>query len=370
MSQAPSSTRFAGTLNSFSDNSVSDSKNTGIEYRFIEGIENLYGYAKGGYCPVKIGDVFNDRYKVVAKLGHGGWSTVWLAHDSQESHFVALKIGVADSLPHQIKTLQALDLHPRNVLIKASSSLNELSIQQFYEKHGEPTSEMIERLDKCALPLGVPSSAIFPTWMGKKADEFTLSDAYLLLNDFGETFSPATELRPGQDCKTPIDFRPPEAHFRPDNPLSFSADIWSLGLTIWKILGMKGLFTPIFYSYDEVISQVVDCLGPVPTDWLNQWKEASDFFDAEGVPKVGRDVWPRMDQAFEQCVQKYRRKLEGMSEYCPEERKAILDMMGQMLRVRPEERPTVEQVLASEWMVKWARPDYLKRSQAVPEVVI
>lgn len=35
----------------------------------------------GGYHPVKIGDVYNNKYVVEKKLGWGHFSTVWLASD-------------------------------------------------------------------------------------------------------------------------------------------------------------------------------------------------------------------------------------------------------------------------------------------------
>src|SRR5258705_5078273 len=45
--------------------------------------EPLEDYTRGGYHPVGLGDVFQDRYKVVRKLGWGGYSTVWLTHDQR-----------------------------------------------------------------------------------------------------------------------------------------------------------------------------------------------------------------------------------------------------------------------------------------------
>ncbi|KAJ5953482.1 kinase-like protein [Penicillium verhagenii] len=35
------------------------------------------------YYPVKIGQVFNDRYRIIAKLGYGAYSTVWLTWDER-----------------------------------------------------------------------------------------------------------------------------------------------------------------------------------------------------------------------------------------------------------------------------------------------
>ena len=37
--------------------------------------------SKGRYYPVRIGDVIQDRYQIVGKLGFGVGSTVWLANE-------------------------------------------------------------------------------------------------------------------------------------------------------------------------------------------------------------------------------------------------------------------------------------------------
>ncbi|TRY56946.1 hypothetical protein DNTS_023880, partial [Danionella cerebrum] len=57
------------------------------------------------YCRVRIGDLFNNRYHVIRKLGWGHFSTVWLCWDTQEKRFVALK--VVKSAQHYTET--ALD---------------------------------------------------------------------------------------------------------------------------------------------------------------------------------------------------------------------------------------------------------------------
>ncbi len=41
------------------------------------------GYNPRQFYPVKLGDVFNHRYKVVSKIGWGCSSTVWLTQDTQ-----------------------------------------------------------------------------------------------------------------------------------------------------------------------------------------------------------------------------------------------------------------------------------------------
>ncbi|OCT87280.1 hypothetical protein XELAEV_18020978mg [Xenopus laevis] len=67
--------------------------------------EDPADYCKGGYHPVKIGDLFNGRYHVIRKLGWGHFSTVWLCWDMQGKGFVAMK--VVKSAQHYTET--ALD---------------------------------------------------------------------------------------------------------------------------------------------------------------------------------------------------------------------------------------------------------------------
>lgn len=64
--------------------------------------EDPKDYCKGGYHPVKIGDLFNNRYHVVRKLGWGHFSTVWLCWDLKAKRFVAMK--VVKSAQHYTET--------------------------------------------------------------------------------------------------------------------------------------------------------------------------------------------------------------------------------------------------------------------------
>ncbi|GLH07529.1 SRSF protein kinase 1 [Gryllus bimaculatus] len=72
--------------------------------------EDPRDYCRGGYHPVRIGDLFHNRYHVVRKLGWGHFSTVWLCWDLQGKRFVALKVREADVNDHKRdKTVQLLD---------------------------------------------------------------------------------------------------------------------------------------------------------------------------------------------------------------------------------------------------------------------
>jgi serine/threonine protein kinase len=49
-------------------------------------------YCPGGYHIVKVGELLNNRYSVIRKLGWGHFSTVWLCKDTFAKRYVALKV--------------------------------------------------------------------------------------------------------------------------------------------------------------------------------------------------------------------------------------------------------------------------------------
>ncbi|KFA70079.1 hypothetical protein S40285_03307 [Stachybotrys chlorohalonatus IBT 40285] len=80
----------------------------------LENIEEVEKYVPGGYHAVDIDDVIDagkDSYKVIHKLGPGGFSTVWLVLSCREiATYYALKIICADaSGPHELEVLQHIE---------------------------------------------------------------------------------------------------------------------------------------------------------------------------------------------------------------------------------------------------------------------
>ncbi|KAJ7931668.1 kinase-like domain-containing protein [Mycena leptocephala] len=66
-----------------------------------ESYETSDSYGPGGFFPVRLGDILRPdlgpprRYRVAAKLGWGGYATVWLARDLVNEKTVALNVVAA-----------------------------------------------------------------------------------------------------------------------------------------------------------------------------------------------------------------------------------------------------------------------------------
>lgn len=88
-----------------------------MEFRYrqprMEQVEDVEKLVLGGYHPVDIGDRLGPEdgshcYTVLHKLGHGGFSTVWLTRCSRDDHYYALKVLTADLPESQGKDLTIL----------------------------------------------------------------------------------------------------------------------------------------------------------------------------------------------------------------------------------------------------------------------
>ncbi len=77
-----------------------------------EGLEPLEEYQDGGYHPIHIDDTLgaSGRYRVIHKLGHGGFGTVWLCRDMQDPGYVAVKVMAGDMTPSTLPDLTLTQL--------------------------------------------------------------------------------------------------------------------------------------------------------------------------------------------------------------------------------------------------------------------
>ncbi|KAJ0164541.1 Serine/threonine-protein kinase SRPK [Colletotrichum tanaceti] len=334
------------------------------EAEILSRIADLTGEAEGGENAL-VPPVL-DRFSVSGPNGrHPCFVTTparcSLADAKEASACGLFQLDVARSVAAQIATAVANthdkgyvhgDLHLGNILLRLPSRLDRLSEEQLYSEFGSPDPEPVRMADGKPLAPGVPPLVFSPIWLGEASEKLTLSEARILVADFGVAFCPGQESR--FESYTPLEIRPPEARFEPLKPLSFASDIWSLACTIWAILGQRPFLDTFLISQDDATRDQVDALGPLPPEWWEKWETRSHKFAANGKPKEGRLAWS-WDQRFEDSIQEPRRD-EGMETLGEGERDALFDMVRWMLAFRPEDRPSARQVLETAWMKNWAIP--------------
>ncbi|KAI6785987.1 protein kinase [Emericellopsis cladophorae] len=227
------------------------------------------------------------------------------------------------------------------MLIQTPSGLDQLSVEQFLEKFHEPMKVPITRTDGQLLTPHLPPYAALRIDMTKAARKSPVKDAQgFVLADFGEAFSPAEEPRLNQDNHTLLPGQPPGTLFEPDAHVSPASDVWTMATAIREILGMKSPFSQ-HVPPNELLAEHLDVLGceSLPHDWRAIWERQ----------EVDGESWEEFNQTF-------RRKRETTGISGEEESRAVLELMRGMLRYRPQDRLTADEVLRSEWMVKGALP--------------
>jgi len=140
--------------------------NSDDEMQLADAQEDSRDYSPGGYCPVQLGEVFNERYRVIRKVGWGHFSTVWFCWDSTDQRFVALKIVKAsenytESAKDEIKILESFmkTAHPgkKRVIELIDSfqvkSVNGEHICMVFEALGSNLLQLIIESDYQGLPL-------------------------------------------------------------------------------------------------------------------------------------------------------------------------------------------------------------------------
>jgi serine/threonine protein kinase len=97
-------------------------------------------------------------------------------------------------------------------------------------------------------------------------------DARVIISDFGEAFFQDEERK---ELHTPILLLPPEIFFR--EHLGPAIDVWTLGCSLYEILGERPLFEGFMPDQDHVIAEMVSTLGHLPKRWWDRWQQRADL---------------------------------------------------------------------------------------------
>ncbi|RYP42472.1 hypothetical protein DL767_000160 [Monosporascus sp. MG133] len=76
----------------------------------LEDVENPENYEPGGFHPVNLFDVLEDRFQVIYKLGFGGIAMVWLCYEFKLKRWRAVKINAASHSAEDCAELKVLQI--------------------------------------------------------------------------------------------------------------------------------------------------------------------------------------------------------------------------------------------------------------------
>ncbi|KAI1291383.1 kinase-like domain-containing protein [Xylaria venustula] len=94
--------------------------------------EEITRYNKGGFHPIHLGGVLNDRFEVVHKLGSGGFGIVWLCLDRQLEKWRAVKIMTADHSSDSAETRTSTFLKENCTLEDLDQNHIALPLEEFW----------------------------------------------------------------------------------------------------------------------------------------------------------------------------------------------------------------------------------------------
>ncbi|EGD93438.1 CMGC protein kinase [Trichophyton tonsurans CBS 112818] len=282
-------------------------------------VEDPNGYHTGRYFPVILGNEFKGgRYRVLHKLGWGGFATVWLARDNLTCSNVAVKIinmndssqefkvvlQCSSSLDHfelatpymglvfpvmgmdlrsridaqrgqRLPKQAALnvgyqvalgldylwkcgiahgDLYSQNILYSAPA-VSRISEDKIMPYLGKPVTGRVRMTDGQSPPPSMPPYLVRPASI--RGDDMDVKIA-----DLGNAFF---HENPPSRLSTPWHVRAPESVYA--QPLDRNVDMWSVGCLLFKIITGRTFMDSFLADRMDMIVGLKRVLGQPPLMW-------------------------------------------------------------------------------------------------------
>ncbi|KAK0102305.1 hypothetical protein ONS95_005928 [Cadophora gregata] len=361
--------------------------------------ERLPFYNRDHYYPMRIGEVLKDRYQVVAKLGYGASSTVWLCRDLSDRSYRVIKAHV-----NTLKHIQELDVfnHLASISVEHPGRLHVRQLEDSFKMksyNGEHEFFVMTPLGMSMRTLqdlhvggvfaqsvvkGALDQVLFGlnflheadvTHTDLHSDNLLIAitdDSILSKVEEDEIQTPSARKQVGDDViyvsrymlggagplvicdfgqarignkhignAMPVPYRAPEVilGMEWDN----AVDTWSLGLLIWDFIEREGLFGVYDKASEELndahhLAAMTALLGPPPPEFLKRSKNTSKYWDIDG--KWNGPV-PLPD---EKKIQSLVTNLTG------DDKEEFLDLVSGFLCWEPEERLTAGQAYYHCWL--------------------
>ncbi|KAK0636057.1 kinase-like domain-containing protein [Bombardia bombarda] len=270
------------------------------------GLDKIYDYEAGGHYPVYFGDFLGTdyRYRVIHKLGSGGFANVWLCCDTAAEglKYVAVKALMADmstddcpelrmaaKLKENYKDLcrevvKAVDLLHSNGICHGDLTPNNI-LQHIISLDGRPEDEVLRILGQ---PVRNPATSneepghnlhtapqylVYPIRWEDVSITTVLPKPCLI--DLGESYTPT---QPPSDLGIPGPYRAPELMLDKTTG-GFGADLWALGYTLFEMRTGERLFNLFDDGDNEYLEAVVEMLSPLLELWekRKEWEVIADL---------------------------------------------------------------------------------------------
>ncbi|KAI2678747.1 hypothetical protein CBS147333_2641 [Penicillium roqueforti] len=156
-----------------------------------------------------------------------------------------------------------------------------------------------------------------------------LDDPEIIISDYGTSFIVAQT--PSPTLHTPSLYSPPEDLFNEPIIQPTAADIWTLGVNLYELLGERVLFETFAWDRDGIVTEMVNTLGQPPMRCTPVFRP------------LRQRLWDMGRGETEQTCQ---------WDVAGGELRALEDFLRAMMTFEPAERPTADQLLRSQYMVK------------------
>lgn len=252
------------------------------------------------------------------------------------------------------------DLHLRNFLLRIPS-FDSLTTEELFNHYGKPYEVPIRRVDGKAPEPHAPPHAIYPMIPSLPANE--ISDPEVIISDYGTSFIPTQTASP--TLHTPALYANPGDFFQ--EPVTPAADVWTLGVNLYEVLGERPLFETFACGRDDIIGEMVSTLGPLPARWWNSWANRGEFFEPNGewVADFHRISMPMFRRLRQRLWDMGRGETPETCQWdvAGGELQDLEDLLRGMMAFEPVERLTAEQLMGSEYMTKWALPAWERQTR-------
>ncbi|KAI1914233.1 hypothetical protein LOZ65_005679 [Ophidiomyces ophidiicola] len=311
--------------------------------------EKLPTYKLEHYYPVKLGQILQDRYQIVGKVGYGGSSTVWLSRDLQNRQHVVLKICVN----HSNKANNELEIYKylESVYPMAEGFLARDLHRKLYDSfdlegpHGTHVCLVHQ-------PLGLSLMQILDFIPSKtlpiQSIKGSLRQILASLDFLHQAKIVHTEAHIiGDEVKLPWEDIMPDVYRAPEivlkMPWDNKVDIWSMGMVCWDLVSNTTLFSARNSErlLDDSIhlAEMIAIMGPPPKQFLKQSKIGRVWWDEHGE---WRGPAPIPTHSLEDLAA----KIKG------EDKEGFLRFLRRILKWLPEERPRANEILYDPWLME------------------